>query len=77
MVISEIIAFPAGGIAAIIIGSIVLILIIIKIGCVVSGWEERIPEIQVDADDQKFMLSTEECSTDMPGVSRSTHVESK
>ena len=69
--ISEIIAFPAGGIAAIIIGSIILILIVIKIGCVISGWEDKIPEVHIiEAEDQKFMLAPEEGSTEMASASR-------
>ena len=59
-VISDIIAFPAGGIAAIIVGSIVLVLVLIKVICAISKWEERIPDIRTLQEDQKHMLEVDD-----------------
>lgn len=63
--IAEMISFPAGGIAAIIIGSIVVVLILIKIVCVVSGWEERVPDMRTQHEDQKHMLAPDDAISDM------------
>ena len=54
----ELFAFPAGGIAAIIICAIVAIMVIAKIGCVISGYERRMPEVRFEDDDQKQMLTS-------------------
>ncbi len=52
------IAFPAGGIAAIVIVAIVITMIGIKIICVLSGWESRFPEIEYDDDDDEKSILT-------------------
>ena len=61
--IIEVIAFPAGGIAAIIIIAIVIIMIIVKIFCVVSGYENRVPVIVLGPEDPKHTLLTADTSS--------------
>ena len=54
--VSEVIAFPAGGIAALIVLSIVVIMVIVKIICVLTGYENRLPVIRIDPEDPKQTL---------------------
>ena len=56
----EIIAFPAGGIAAIIIGSMASFLVILKIVCAITGWEDRLPKVTITQDDTKGIYSSTE-----------------
>lgn len=55
---TEIIAFPAGGIAAIIIATIVVLMVLIKIVCVLTGYESRLPDIDLDDDEHKQILDS-------------------
>jgi len=56
--IVEVFAFPAGGIAAIIISIIVLAMLVVKIVCVISGYERRLPEMKLDYDDDQKRILT-------------------
>ena len=53
------IAFPAGGIAAIVIVTIVVIMIGVKVICVLSGWENRFPEVEWEDDEKSILTRTE------------------
>ena len=53
------IAFPAGGIAAIIIATIVVVMVVVKVVCVISGFENRLPHVDVDTEDIKQTLLTD------------------
>ena len=66
---AELIAFPAGGIAAIVIGTVVVVMVVAKVICVVTGYERRLPNIDVDYDndvddDQYKQIVYERQSTD-------------
>ena len=66
---TELIAFPAGGIAAIVIGTVVMVMVVAKVICVISGYERRLPNIDVDYDndvddDQHKQIVYERQSTD-------------
>ena len=58
VILTEVIAFPAGGIAGIIIISMVVVMVIVKIACVVTGYENRLPVIAIDPEDPKRTLLT-------------------
>lgn len=64
ILIAEVISFPAGGIAAIIVGCIVIVLVLVKVVCVISGWEEKLPDGRSQQEDQKHMLDTDELAPD-------------
>jgi len=66
---TELIAFPAGGIAAIVIGTVVMVMVVAKVICVISGYERRLPNIDVDYDndvddDQHKQIVYDRPSTD-------------
>jgi len=48
---AELIAFPAGGIAAIVMATIVVLMVVAKVICVVTGYERRLPNVDFDYDD--------------------------
>lgn len=60
--VSELIAFPAGGIAAIVIVSIVAIMLCVKIVCVLTGWENKFPELDSMEDDEQSILPKQPAS---------------
>ena len=72
----EVIAFPAGGIAAIIIASIVLLMVIVKIVCVLSGFENRVPPIVREPEDLKQTLLSDTGSTGRGTARASTTTQS-
>jgi len=47
---TELIAFPAGGIAAIVIGTVVVVMVVVKVICVITGYERRLPNVDLDYD---------------------------
>jgi len=66
---TELIAFPAGGIAAIVIGTVVVVMVVAKVICVITGYERRLPNIDMDYDndindDQRKQIVYERQSTD-------------
>lgn len=67
---SEVIAFPAGGIAAIIIACIVVGMVVAKVACVISGFENRIPAIPTETEDIKQTLLVEGATARSPTHSR-------
>ena len=64
----ELIAFPAGGIAAIVMATIVVVMVVAKVICVVTGYERRLPNVEFDYnnddDDQHKRIVCERQSTD-------------
>jgi len=67
---TELIAFPAGGIAAIVIATVVVVMVVAKVICVVTGYERRLPNIDFDYDndmvddDQRKQIIHERQSTE-------------
>jgi len=65
---AELIAFPAGGIAAIVIGTVVMVMVVAKVICVITGYERRLPNIDLDCDtdddQRKQIVYSERQSTD-------------
>jgi hypothetical protein len=63
---TERIAFPAGGIAAIVIATVVIVMVVAKVVCVVTGYERRLPNLDCDTDDdsdqRKRMFTNSNCS---------------
>ena len=55
---SEIIAFPAGGIAAVIVASIIFIMITVKVACLVSGYDRRLPPLNLEPEEEKEILES-------------------
>ncbi len=53
-------AFPAGGSAAIFFVTVVALLLLVKIFCVVTGYEKKIPEIHLSIEEHKQILIQEE-----------------
>ena len=79
---SEILAFPAGGSAAIFFIGVVLILVVIKIFCMITGYETRVPSARIDTviEEQKQILIQEESGDErggssVDGRSRQSHHE--
>ena len=67
MFAAELIAFPAGGIAAIVMATIVVLMVVAKVICVVTGYERRLPNVDFDYDDdddQHKQIVYERQSTD-------------
>lgn len=68
MFATELIAFPAGGIAAIVIATVVVVMVVAKVICVVTGYERRLPNVDFDYDndddDQHKQIVYERQSTD-------------
>lgn len=67
MFAAELIAFPAGGIAAIVIATVVVVMVIAKIVCVITGYERRLPNVDFnydDDDEQRKQIVNEYPSTD-------------
>ena len=64
----ELIAFPAGGIAAIVIATVVAVMVVAKVICVITGYERRLPNVELDYDndddDQHKQIVYERQSTD-------------
>ena len=56
--LTELIAFPVGNIAGIIVGIVVVSMVIVKIVCVISGYERRMPDIFVNAEEQKQLFQS-------------------
>ena len=42
---AEMFSFPAGSIAAVVVGCVVLVLVAIKVLCVVTGHDKKLPEV--------------------------------
>jgi len=63
---SELIAFPAGGIAAIVIVSIVAMMLCVKIVCVLTGWENKFPELDSMEDDEQSILPRQASNASEP-----------
>jgi len=64
---AELIAFPAGGIAAVVIGTVVMVMVVAKLVCVVTGYERRLPNLEFDQDeddDQHKQIAYERQSID-------------
>ncbi|KAI0217066.1 hypothetical protein LSAT2_031019 [Lamellibrachia satsuma] len=56
--LKEIIAFPAGGIAALIVASLIFIMIIVKVVCLVTGYDRRLPPLNLDPEEEKEILES-------------------
>ena len=67
----EILPFPAGGSAAVFFISVVLVLAVIKILCVITGYETRVPSARIDTviEEQKQILIQEESGDERGGSS--------
>ncbi|CAD5122969.1 DgyrCDS11359 [Dimorphilus gyrociliatus] len=52
----EIVSFPAGIIAGIIIGSMIVIMILVKVVCVLTGYEDKLPQVILANSPQKESL---------------------
>jgi len=75
---TELIAFPAGGIAAVVIGTVVLVMVVAKVICVITGYERRLPNIDMeyDSDEQRKHIVYEQQSTDgSSNVAPATHCD--
>lgn len=65
---TELIAFPAGGIAAIVLATVVVVMVVAKVICVITGYERRLPNIEAldydeDDDDPRKQIVFERHST--------------
>lgn len=56
---SELFSFPAGSIAAVIISGVVLIMIIVKVVCVMTGHDRPLSDACYQGEDQKKILAFE------------------
>lgn len=75
-------AFPAGGSAAVFFVSVVLVLLVLKTLCVITGYETKVPTVRIDSlvEEQKQILIQEESGDDRWGCgderrSRQAHHE--
>ena len=68
ILLSEMFSFPAGTIAAVIIGGLVLIMILIKVVCVVTGHDNKLPEVCFPDDENKkeILLENNSCGYFFP-----------
>jgi len=75
--VTELIAFPAGGIAAIVIATVVIVMVVAKVICVVTGYERRLPNVQLDDDDEqhKQIVDDQQHCQSTDGASHVAHVD--
>jgi hypothetical protein len=69
----ELFSFPAGGIAAVVVAIVVIVMVVAKVICVVTGYERRLPNVDLDAanldddenddDDQRKQIFADRYST--------------
>ena len=57
--ISELVGFATGAVAAVAVGSLAGVLLVVKFICVITGWEKRLPRIREPKDVENRLLTAE------------------
>lgn len=65
IVILEIVPFPLGVVASLVVASIAILMLLVKSVCLLTGWEHRLPSVVVESEEQKQVLVAE-CDSGSP-----------